>query len=66
MPDKSVTGIIKEVESGLAVAAFYFEDTLGLPLEIFKMEMEEKCSTNDQKILWYFNFRNLHPELFKS
>lgn len=64
MQDKTVDGIRKEVESGLATIAVYFHTTFGLPLEYFSSQIEERCPTNPDKVIFYMNFRNLHPELF--
>ncbi len=64
MPDKTKEGIKKETSLGLAVAAFYFETTLGIPQETFKSFLEEKCKSDAEKLLWYMNFRNDNPELY--
>jgi hypothetical protein len=63
MPDKTKSGIIREVERGLVTAAVYFESTLGVPHEIFQ-DWIERMSLLEQ-IAWYMNFRNQHPKLFK-
>ena len=65
MPDKSIEGIKKEVENGLAIGAVYFQETLGVPLEEFQNMLDTKTPTNPEKLLWYMNFRNLHPKLFQ-
>jgi len=66
MPDKTLEGIKKEVEVGLATIAVYFETTLGVPLEIFQEMLETKLKTGADSLLFYMNFRNKHPELFTT
>ena len=64
MQDKSIEGVCKEVSKGLAIAAFYLVTTVGMPKGLFK---EKILELNDaEKLLWYMNFRNKNPKLFKS
>ncbi len=64
MPDKSKEGILEEARNGLATAAFWFQTTQGIPVEIFKEWLHEKCPTAADSLHFYMNFRNQHPELF--
>jgi hypothetical protein len=61
--DKSKEGVHKEVEEGLAIIAVYFQESLGVNVEVFE-EWIEKLPTNADIINFYMNFRNEHPKLF--
>lgn len=63
MPDKTIEGIKTETSKGLAVAAFYFETTLGVPAETFGDWLAEKCPTAAHSVKFYMNFRNKHADL---
>jgi len=64
MPDKSKDGIRNEVSKGLGKIAFYFSQTYGMPIEIFKEIYEDKCDNGLKSLMFYMNFRNEHPEVF--
>lgn len=63
--DKSLKGVGAELSKGLADIAFYFETTLGIPLEIFESMLEEKCPTNLERLALYMRYRNEKPEIFR-
>ncbi len=65
MSNKSKEGVLDEVSKGLADIAFYYQTTLGFPLEVFEEMLEEKCPTNSHKIAFYMKFKNEKPEIFK-
>ena len=66
IPDKSKEGMDKELEIGLAKMAVYFYQTYGLPLEIFKEEMDKKTSNKAEQWLTYLNFRNSNPKIYEN
>jgi hypothetical protein len=63
MEDKTREGIHAEVQRGLAVMAFYFITTKGIPKDIVREWFEETVEplTNAAKIDAYMRFRNDHP-----
>lgn len=63
-PNQTKESIKAEASDGLAVAAAYFQTTLGIPFEIFR-EQIESLPSDAHRILWYMNFRSQHPELYK-
>lgn len=63
--DKTKEGIDKELGEGLAVAAFYFYQTLGVPVEIFNDWITTKLHNKAEQLLWYMNFRNDNLKLFR-
>ena len=66
MKDKTIEGIKKEVQLGLAKIVFYFYQTHGMPPDVFKDILAEKISNAGESLLFYMNFRNEHPEIFNE
>ena len=64
MPDHSMEGIKKEVQSGLTTMAVYYSTTHGIPVEMFNERMSVH-KTLLESLMLYLNFRNEHPKLFK-
>lgn len=62
MPDKTTEGVERELLEGLTIAAVYFYQTFGVPLEIFNDYFKEH--NRAEQLLWYMNFRNKYPKLF--
>lgn len=71
IPDKSKEGMDRELQRGLVIAAVYFQQTLGVPVECFSdwvqgvMTWGPDNNTKATQWLWYMNFRNKHPKLYK-
>lgn len=55
-----------ELSTGLTVAAVYFHQTLGVPVEIFNEWITGKLTNRAEQWLWYMNFRNRHPDLYEN
>jgi hypothetical protein len=64
MPDKSIEGVRKELNDGLVKIAVFFTQSLGIPFENFKDMLKDNCKNDAEAMLFYMNFRNLHPKIF--
>lgn len=62
--DKSKEGMDKELSEGLVKGAFFFYQTYGFPLDVFKDELKN-FDNKAKQWSWYMNFRNEHPDVFK-
>lgn len=63
--DKSKEGLDKELNDGLVKIAVYFQTTLGIPKDIFENDLIGKLESKADLWLFYMNFRNANPEVFK-
>jgi alanyl-tRNA synthetase len=61
---KDRDGLIKELSGGLGRVAFYFYQTYGYPVEMFKEIIDEL--TMGEKVNMYLRYRKEKPELFKD
>jgi hypothetical protein len=66
IPDKTKEGLDRELEEGLTIIAIFFHNTLGVPIEVFKEDFLPRLKNKAEQMLFYMNFRNMHPELFKK
>lgn len=64
MPDKTMEGLHKELESGLTIMAIFFFTSYGIPLDIFNSMLEEKTHNMAEQMVMYLNFRNKYPKLY--
>lgn len=63
---KSKYGMDKELRDGLTIAAVFFYQSLGIPLEIFNHWITTRLKNRSEQLMWYMYFRNRHQKLFKS
>ena len=64
--DKSREGLRNELQEGLNKICVYFKMTLGIPVEIFNDWLQTKTPTQADQWLFYLNFRNKYPNVFKE
>lgn len=62
MPDKTLDGVIQELQHGLSVIAAYFITTHGIPREVLEEKFD--AMSNTDKLHFYMRFRNKNPDLF--
>lgn len=65
MPDRTLSGVKKEVARGSVIAAVYFQTSFGVPVEYFN-DWWVGLGSLESQLLWYMNFRNGHSKLFRA
>jgi hypothetical protein len=65
IPDKSKEGLDKELKEGLITAGVFMHQTMGFPIEVF-IDKLESMENKAEQWLFYLNFRNRHPNAFRS
>lgn len=56
----------QELNIGLAHMAFYFFTAYGFPVEMFNDIINKDGMNKAKQLLFYMNFRNIHPEVFNN
>lgn len=63
--DKSKTGMDAELAEGIALIAAHFKTQHGMPIEVFQELNKEWLNNRAMAWIFYMDFRNKHPLMFK-